>query len=85
MVIARGADSAFTPKLAVAINAKRPCRIVLPVGAIEAAVENVVGRKLNDGYIEFGCSASCGFRPRSVNLTGERGFTLCECGLFGQS
>src|ERR1700739_2759412 len=78
MVVARSANSAFTPKLAVAINAKRLCRIVLPVGAIEAAVENVVGRKLNDGHIEFGRSASSGFCAGSINPIGERWLTFCE-------
>ena len=78
MIIVRDGDSTFTRKLAAAINSERIGRISFPVGAIKVAVEDVVRRKLNDGYCEFGCGTGSGFGARLINPVNERWLTLGE-------
>ena len=76
VVAGGGGNGVFALELAVAINAKRICRIVLAIGAVKAAVEHIIGRKLDDGNSEPGRRARGGFRAQGIDPIGEIGFAF---------
>jgi hypothetical protein len=76
VVAGGGGNGVFALELAAAIDAKRSCRIVLAIGAVKAAVEHIVSRKLNDGNSEPGGRARGGFRAQGIDPIGEIGFAF---------
>jgi hypothetical protein len=64
-------------QLAAAVGAERGDRIVLPVGRLLAAVEDVVGREVDEGQVARGAGPRNRGRTLLVGGEGRRGLALC--------